>query len=171
MRIKINADEVYELEVPKEIDTLENFYALLKKLDNVTKLIKINLMTGTTYDKFKNKFQQMETNKATRKYNINPNLRKNKNPFLDTKEKVLDVLQYAYHGDKEDKNRISKIMGYSWTDICKRFHALLKRYEVKPNEIGLTNLPSERYRGLNLRIPNYIIKSHTGVFDENGTDN
>ena len=174
MKIQISDDEVYELKLPELVNNPEEFYEILKKLDNIAKIMKINLMTGTTYDKFKNKFQQMETNKATRKYTINPNFtRKNRNPLLDTKEKVLDILQYAYHGNRDDKNRISKLMGFSWNDISKRFHNLFRRYEIKPSEIGLTQLPSQMFRYVDLKIPNYIIQSHTGIYDEteNGKEN
>ena len=177
MKITISDDEIYELKLPELVNNPEEFYQILKKLDNIAKIMKINLAMGTTFNKFKNEYQERETNIGIKKkkyYFNNPNSpRSNQNPYFDTKEKVLDVLQYAYHGNKDDKKRISKIMGFNWNDISKRFHNLFKRYDIKPNEIGLTNLPSQMFRYTNLRIPNYIIQSHTGIFDEteNGKEN
>ena len=176
MKIQISDDEIYELKMPELINNPEEFYQILKKLDNIAKIMKINLAMGTTYNKFKNEYQERETSIGIKKkkyYFNNPNSpRSNQNPYFDTKEKVLDILQYYYFGDKEDKNRISKLMGYEWGEINKRFHNLIERYSIQANEIGLTHLPTQQFRYSDVRIPNYIIKSYTGIVDEteNGTN-
>ena len=159
MRIQISDDEVYELKLPEKINNHKEFYKILKKFDNIAKIIKINLAMNTTFNKFKSDFQTTETSIATKRTY-------GKNLFFNTREKALDILQYGYHGDKEDKDRISKLMGFSWAEINKRFHNLTKRYSIQPNEIGLTQKPSQYLQYSDVRIPNYNFKVNTGVFDE-----
>jgi len=159
MKIQLKDDEIYEIKIPAEI-TSQDFLILLEKLEKIVKLIKLS-------GNFKNptyKDNPTKTRRSSIKYNC-------PNPF-DTREKVLDFLQYGYHGTKEDKERIIKYIGRSWEELQKRFHSLINRYNIQPNEIGLTKwrVKEEGIRSDN-KIPNWIIRSYTGVFDENGSDN
>jgi len=171
MKININKDEVYELNFPDEI-TPDEFLEIYERFGNIAKLIKLSNQEKVI-DTFKNQFNQRVRKPYILKNPLNPDKitqRCNTNPFLDTKEKILDLLQYAYHGSKEDKERICKLMGYSWSDINKRFHNLFKRFNFLPSEVGLTQIPNKFNKHLNLKIPDYIIQSHTGIFDENGKE-
>lgn len=159
MKIQLKDDETYEIKLPEEL-TSQDFLILLEKLEKIVKLIKLSGdFKNSTY-----KDNPTRTRVSSIAYNC-------PNPF-DTREKVLDFLQYGYHGTKEDKDRIVKYIGRSWKELQKRFHDLINRYSIQPNEIGLTKwkVKGENMRSDN-RIPNWSIKSYTGVFDENGTNN
>jgi hypothetical protein len=54
------------------------------------------------------------------------------------KNEVLKVLKIHYHGNKEDKLRYANNIGVTWQYLTKNFHLLLKRFNVKPYEVGLT---------------------------------
>jgi len=183
MKIKINDGEFYELNFPNEVSPVE-FLEIYEKFGKIFKLIRLSNQDNKFLD-FKNEINSKT--KVRNKYNLNPNhqrkeytfknpigtyRRSNHNPFFETRERVLDLLQYAYHGSEEDKNRISRLMGKEWNGISKCFHNLIKiRYnDIKPDEIGLTQIPSQINRTQNIKIPNYVIKSHTGIFDENGNN-
>ena len=170
MKIQISDDEVYELKLPEKVNNPEEFYTISKKLDNIAKIIKINMMTGTTFNKFKSEFQKRETKIEKGKYKTI--FKRKLNPFFDTREKVLDIMQYFYHGTKADRERIVKIMGKTEQQIIKLFYGQKIRYDIQPQEIGFISFGTIVNKA-GLKIPNYIIKSHTGVFDEkeNGTNN
>jgi len=166
MKIIINPNETYDIKLPEVIDA-EKFIEILNQFDNIAKIIKINSITGTNIKNFKTDFQKRENGIAKSKYDF-PKKRINTISFFDNREKVLDILQYHYYGTKTDKERIAKIIDMKWVEISKRFHSLIFRYDIQPNEIGLINLGNKNNQGRENRIPNYIIKSYTGIFDENG---
>lgn len=151
MKIRLKENEIYEIKIPEEIDT-ENLFILLDRLKVITKLSELSDIRKDIKTE-KRKYTQNPT-KTTRLYN--------------TKEKTLDLLQYAHHGTKEDKERICKLLNMSWKEIQKRFYNLIKRYNIQPNEVGLTRWKTKYDKHSDNRIPNWTIKSHTGVFDENG---
>ena len=166
MKIKISDDEVYEIKIPNEMEAQE-FLGLLDKLSKIVKLITLSKLGNL--DKFKKTFnQRTEDTIQRKKYQKTTGL----NPFYDTKEKALDLLQYSYHGTKEDRQWISRLMGMEWKDIQKRLSNIRGRYEIQPNEVGLKKFPS-MYDRTDYKIQDWIIKSYTGIFDEseNGNNN
>jgi len=171
LKIKINENENYSFEISNELN-LQEFMELYNKFEKVMRLIKISNQDNNLIDfqkQFNNRTNIVNSTKRSYHYNYkdNPNQRRsNENPFINTREKTLDLLQYAYHGNKEDKQRISKLMNRSWNEIQKIFGKLLERYSITPDEIGLTQIPNNINRQIDKRIPNYIIKSYTGIFDE-----
>jgi len=143
MKIIINENEVYEIKIPEQIEAIELF-KIQDKFNNLAKLISIDIKNPNPPKTYK--------------------IRKNRINWCDTKEKTLDVMQYYYHGTREDRERLSKIIGLNISNICKRFHALKKRFNIQPQEVGLVRFGTNKY-GL-IKIKDYIIKSHTGIFDE-----
>lgn len=89
--------------------------------------------------------------------------------MLNSREKILDLLQYGYHGTPQDKMRISKLFDKSWSEIAKRFQVFRKKYNIKPKEIGFITYNTKQGKGE--KIPNYVIKSHSGIYDDNATTN
>jgi hypothetical protein len=164
MKIKISENETYEIELPnsKEIN-INEFYEIVKKFDNIIKIIQINIQSGTNFETFQTNFNQR------RKNTIQIG---RKNNFYDTREKVLDIMQYFYCGTQEDRERISKLMGVNPAYIIKSFFNLRKRYNIKPQEVGLIQF-GIKGKISPIKIKGYIIKSYSGFFDEveNGNTN
>ena len=128
------------------------------------------------------KFIQISSCDINKKFdrNENPLKRKsynNRRKYLDTKEKIMDILQYYYHGSKIDRDRIAKICGYeSFENISKRLSSKRKLFNIQPSEIGFIQMPTKIDKR-SVKIKNWVIKSHSGIFDEkdeveeDGTDN
>lgn len=199
MKIQISKDESYEIKIPNEINA-NDFMKLMTSFDNVIKLIRFNLVKqGIKEDEnfridengnrvsrvhYKDKINKIDKNlnldgTPRKSYTKSPkfleslkNKRKtNLRDWCNTKEKVLDLMQYAYHGTKEDRKRIVKITGETnWDVITKSFFGLKNRYDIQPQEVGLTSFGNKGLKAFNFKIPNYIIKSYTGIFDENGNE-
>ena len=163
MKIQLSEDEVYEIKIPEVVGT-EDFLKFLERFNNLSKMIKASYQ-NKEFNEFKNKFQQRET----RKYKTSRD-KTSKNSYLNSKEKMIDLMQYCYHGTKEDKNRVTKLLGFKdYGDLNKRFYAWKNRYNIQPNELGFIQFGSkENPHGI--KIKNYIIKSYTGMFDENGEE-
>lgn len=158
MKIEINKDESYNINLPSELNA-NDFLRLLEQFEKIGRLIKMNeIKTNIGFPSGKPNI-------------IKPKIysRIYRNPFFDTREKVLDILQYHFHGTIEDKKRISKIIKDNWDSISKKFHHQIERYSIKPKEVGLTRFRKKGEYSLE-KIPNYIIKSYTGIFDENGNN-
>jgi len=164
MKIYLKNDETYEIKIPEEIQA-EDFLELLDKLNRIFKIIKLSDLGNFT------KFQTQFNNRVNtpKKYIRNKTFSGKNNPWFDTREKTLDLFQYAYHGTQEDKNRICKLMQRSWNKIQKSFNGLKKRYNLQAHEVGLTRWRIlNESKNSNIQIPNWTIRSHTGIFDENG---
>jgi hypothetical protein len=152
MKIRIKEDEVYEIKIPEEINA-SDILILLDRLKVIAKLSELSEI-------------RVRTKTETRSY-----VKKGDSPsrFWNTREKALDLLQYAYHGTEEDKERISKLIRRDWKKTQKQFHLIKKRYNIQPDEVGLTKWKTQYdSKNLDVRIPNWTIKSYTGIFDENG---
>lgn len=154
MKIQLDENEVYEIKIPDEIDTNE-FLILVEKFNNLGKLV-----TQFGLTKQENKNSPINLNKQN----------SGKNPFFNTRKKVLDIFQYWYLGTEQDKKRITEIIGINKDDLTKRFNGLRLRYNIKPQEVGLIRFRDNKG---NPKIPikDYVIKSYTGLFDENGKEN
>jgi hypothetical protein len=162
MKIIINELETYEIKIPNEVNA-KDFMKLLTSFDNVVKLIKFNIIR----EEFrKNPDYKNEVIKTKRTYTkLNTRL------WCDTREKTLDLMQYAYHGTKEDRIRIEEITGVTWNGIVKGFNGFKRRYNIQPQEIGLNfwrGIGEHHANLIGWKIPNWTIKSYTGYFDENG---
>lgn len=168
MKIKINDNEVYEIKLGdytehnKEVSAQE-FLELLNRFENVVKLIKLNSKEQTLDEikpmklpKFAKPKMITTTNKEGRIIRRN-NLRE----WCNTREKAIDVIQYGYHGTKEDKRRIANKIGKKWFDISRQFFSIIQRYNIKPQEVGVDKFGMDKKL-----IPNYTIKSYTGEYDE-----
>jgi hypothetical protein len=158
VKIIISKDEIYEIKIPSELNAIQ-LQEILGKFDNIAKIIKINTITGTNFKTFKTKFNQRAKHKIYKK-------KANANPNYDSKDKVLDLLQYFYHGTKEDRARILKITGEDKINFGKRIWTLCHKYDVQAGEIGLINFANLKAGIKSKKIPNYVIRSHTGLFDE-----
>ena len=156
MKIVVEENQFHYIKIPDEINSKE-LISLIERLILISKVIKPTQQTK----------QPTGIKKEKRKYR-----KFHRRTEYDTREKALDILQYGYHGSKEDKQRISKIIGRSWNDILKNFHSLRIRYNIQANEIGLKRWRNHyESRMVDLKVPNWTIKSYTGIFDKNGNKN
>jgi hypothetical protein len=163
MKIIINELETYEIKIPNEVNA-KDFMKLLTSFDNVVKLIKFNII--------REEFSKNPNYKEDKRHYIKrPGIKSNTRIWCDTKEKTLDLFQYAYHGTKEDRLRIVEITNTPWNEIVKGFYGLKVRWNIQPQEVGLNFWRGKGEHHSNLidwKIPNWTIKSYTGYFDENG---
>lgn len=166
MKIRINENENYIIDIPEEING-NDFLDLIEKLLKLSKFIQISSFN------INNKKVVLKNSIKREPHNIN------RRKFFDTKEKLMDILQYYYHGTKEDTNRIARICGYSnFEFISKRLSNKRKNFNIQPSEIGFIKMPTTTDRR-GVKINGWIIKSYTGMFDEkdeetieeDGTDN
>jgi hypothetical protein len=162
MKIYINDDETYEMKIPEKA-TAEEFLDIVNRLNNATKIIKLSMASvvkPTLPVTIKTPMMNFPQNKLI---NQIPNKVKvgkgHKLEYYNTREKALDIMQYFYHGTKEDRIRIANITGKSIDDILKNFTYMKKKYNIQPRDIGFI------VRGT--KDKSYIIKSYTGIFDEN----
>jgi ribosomal protein L3 len=163
MKVFINENETYQIDVPNEI-LAKDFVELLSKFDNIMKIIKLNVAKNEV--EVETDRHNLPNRLAYMKRRCSAGEKSNSRTWVNTREKALDLLQYAYHGTKEDRQRISKLVNVPWLTISKGFHGLMQRYNIQADEIGLMILGSQFARAT--LMPSYIIKSHTGYFDENG---
>ena len=168
MKIIINESETYEIKIPNEVNA-KDFMKLLTSFDNVVKLIKFNIIREEFRKNPNYKNEVIGTARIYTKHKLKSNTR----VWCDTREKTLDLMQYAYHGTKEDRLRVVEITGIPWNEIVKGFNGLKRRYNMQPQEIGLNFWRGKGEHHANLigwKIPNWTIKSYTGYFDENGKE-
>lgn len=71
------------------------------------------------------------------------------------RDEVIRVLRMHYTGTKAEKQAYANSKGAEWNIITKSFSNLRKRYNVQPAEIGLTDFPNLKTKGLP-SIPNFI---------------
>jgi len=167
MKITINENENYEINIPNEIEGKE-FLNLTEKLIRLSKLILIN---SNNLSENKNTPQNKYENPLKRKiYN-------SRRKYFGDRNCVLDILQYYYHGSFKDKIRIMKLCNFeSQMKFGKRMSSLKTRHNIKPSEIGFVSFRTPLNRN-GIIEEDWVIKSYTGIFDEkkkkkkNGTDN
>jgi hypothetical protein len=153
MKIILNKDESYEIEIPKVVD-IGGFHKILNKFEGIIKIVKINELAGTNFKDFKKDFNKRSYNKA--KGNI----------YLNTKAKCIDIMQYYYHGTEADRIRISKIVGRDTETIIKDFSRFRKKFGITPQEVGLISFKNFKKGTPLIKMLDYTIKSYTGIFDE-----
>ena len=165
MKVILSETESYEIEIPKVANAKE-FQSLLSKLDGVAKILQMNLRLNTNFNEFRNEFN-------TRTAVIRNSKRRGKVTHYTDRKNVLDIMQYFYQGTKEDRVRISTIIGKTPEEIQKRFWSLIRKWNIQPNEVGLVNFQNQKFGIRTTHIPNYTIKSHTGLYDavEDNEDN
>jgi len=167
MTIEINNNETYEIKIPERASAKEFLY-IVDRLNNAAKIIKLGYQTESTTNLKpmieKPKFTFFDSNKENTetkktKKNVHKVGKGHTLEFYNTREKALDIMQYFYHGTKEDRVRIANITGKSVDDILKNFTYMKKKYNIQPRDIGFIVWGT--------KDKSYIIKSHTGIFDEN----
>ena len=78
----------------------------------------------------------------------------------------MDILQYYYHGSQRDRDRITNICKFENMNVMsKGFSKMRERFNIQPKEIGFIEFPTKEDRK-GIKINDWIIKSHTGIFDE-----
>jgi hypothetical protein len=153
MKIILNKNESYEIEIPKVVD-IEGFHKILNKFEGIIKIVKINEITSTNFETFKKDFNKRSFGKARG------------NIYLNTKAKCIDVMQYFYHGTMEDRIRISKMIERSPKLIMKDFNRVKRKFEITPQEVGLISFKNFKKGTPLIKMLDYTIKSYTGIFDE-----
>jgi len=134
MKIKINENESYELILPTSIN-IKELGVVINKLQKIFKIASKDEVFGFNEDGEINIEQ-------TEKKHYKVRLPMNKEIF-NSREKALMILQTHYYGTKEEKGEILKALDKTnWNDLSKGFHMVKKRYNIKPQEVGLTRYPA-----------------------------
>jgi len=159
MKIIINKNENYEVEVPNEIQGKE-FLDLIEKLMKLSKFIQIS--SFDIRDNSTNKNIQLNKISTRKPHSSYPQRKK----YFNDKNCALDILQYFYQGSRRDKFRVMKLCEFDkMSEFGKRMFSLKIRHNIQPQEIGFISYSTLLDKN-GIREENYIIKSYTGIFDE-----
>lgn len=158
MKIKINEQESYEIKFQDEMSLQE----LEEFSHRINQILKMNQMSVMGY--VKKLGQPRHYNKSGKYTNEAKGLSRkvgNKREWCNTKEKALELLKLQYFGEKEDKEKKAKEVGYSsWVEINKALHGLKKRYKIQPKEVGLKAFPPKTAGQLMRKmIPSLMLKN------------
>jgi hypothetical protein len=156
LKIRISDGELYELEVNEPINVNELPY-ILSKLNKLNKF-------GQEYSNNEYDFSDIPI----------PNILKSKKKYVlskprklsewkDTREKSISLMELAFYGTKEERNLLTKKYKTTWDNMSKSFHDFKRRYNIKPEEIGLKRfikLGESRSKQFieTLKIPGYQYK-------------
>ena len=130
MRIKINDEESYEIAINDEYSFPE-FIQLLGKLVKVSKIIsteteetpkKVNSLPSSVQ-----KTRSKQRGKARIKWN---------------RELAIKALKIHYHSTKSEKEAFASSLNVpNWNYLLKATSALRRRFDISPQEIGLSFFP------------------------------
>lgn len=159
MKIIINKDETYVIDIPSEINAAE-FIKLFDRFYKLTKLISFNAIIHKKSQSVMGGINSsLNPDSSLTLAPVSIKRERHKRTWCNSREKALDLMQYVRHGTKEDKERIVNITKTKWKDLSKSFKGIRDRYNIKPEEIGI--------KEDNTPMNDYVIKSYTGIFDEN----
>lgn len=158
MKIQINSHEFYQIDTEQTIDA-NDFFMLLERLNQIGKIVS----KGTRIsDELEIKDKPLKEKKEK--------LREPKSHFIWDRNRVMDLFQYVYHGDVEDRERISEIIGQPFKNIQATLHNLRIRHALESKEVGLKKWLGRNEgripkKVMENRIPGFKIISRSGVFD------
>ena len=84
------------------------------------------------------------------------------------RDHIISALKVHYLGSKEEKEAYGAKEGMNWIELSKGFSALIKRFKIKPSEIGIPRFGKDASRKYN---PNYANLGNTGYHKTKGEDN
>jgi hypothetical protein len=73
--------------------------------------------------------------------------RKMRHKWLN-REHALEAIRIHYTGTAQEKEAFAKKEGMDWLELSKGFSMLMKRFKMKPSEIGLTRFTRDRSESL-----------------------
>lgn len=152
MKVKINQFETYEINYEKETLSINDFLILVERLDNIKRL----LVRQNT------ELINSNTNSTPIVKNPRHYKKSNTREWCSTRENAIYVLSVFYSTDWELRKKICKKIGDVPGEIQKSFYGLKKRYDIHPNEVGLTRWKKKGESKTieeEVRIPNFKIKS------------
>jgi hypothetical protein len=87
------------------------------------------------------------------------------------RDNVIEMIKIHYTGTKEDRDRLAKKHNDSYLNLSKSFSGLIKRFNIKPGEIGLKKFKKEFKNENKEEIKNFINKMSEKVYDMRIKDN
>lgn len=124
MKIQINENESYEINLP-DIITIKEFLYIVNKVSSIAQ----------------NNQELSSSKEAKRRYVKSGKYCGAKYPWTQNRDKAVELVKLHYFGEKEKKEQIARSNNISWYDIVKSLHNLKKRFDIKPQEIGLREFP------------------------------
>ena len=138
MKIKINENETYEINISEEILNAKQFQELLFRLNAINKILGRDILMSSI------------TEKPTPKIKTYTNQRKpsKSRPWAKDREFVVDLIKLHYLGSKEMKEKKTREMNMTcWDEIVKAIHNLVMRHNITPAEIGIPFFPVRYVEG------------------------
>lgn len=166
MKIKISNNEVYEIKLGNQL-SIQEFTDMLYKLNSLVRTFSKNIINPIDMVKVvKIKKGITKTGKIRKTYTYKNSdakikqTRKVSNPRLwcATREQAITTLKIHYYGTQEQKERLAQSSRTSWNEIVKGFWGVRRRYNIRPQEVGLQHWikkgkrTREPYRGYLPRI-------------------
>ena len=150
MKIKINQSETYDIEIPEEV-TMEQFMGLQQRFNHISKVL------------CKDTFGVLSTGKipevrGTRgPYKVRNAMHPlSERPWCESRDELIKVLKILYHSNKQAKYEYAESINRPWNDISKALPNYRKKWNIKPEEVGLIRFPykgeGQGWRNKNLKI-------------------
>lgn len=70
------------------------------------------------------------------------------------RNEVLNAVKIHYFGTDEEKNQFAEMKNTTWMNVMKAINNLRRRFNVKPQEVGLEEFPNKRGKKSIKSIPN-----------------
>jgi hypothetical protein len=192
LKIKINENESYELNLPEEIEG-ESFLGIVERMNKVAKIIlkEVDLTVPETLPQqqvvqVKKKTGRPEGWKKGVDFGVKSNgtktykdgtpkiagvnrdgktnawrsgeaktiRRRGSLPHTATREGAVACLNLHYHGTKEQKETYARSIGKTWIDISKSLFIVIRKYNIKPSEVGMIRFPYRNETAKRLKVEN-----------------
>ena len=147
MKIKINPNEFYEISFPDEVNTGDELFGMIERLKTVLTFFRKNNNDNISQIiKHKRKTSNNEIY-----YNFNRNI-------ISDKNRAIELLQFYYHGSKDDKMLLAKKLQVNWVSIQARMSNLRLKFGISCKEVGLIRFPtlSESKQHTNLTDKKFV---------------
>ena len=133
MKIKLNANETYEINFP-EVVTSQEFLGIKMRLDVVEKLINKDVFVNSSVESSKKNHYKLKKDRTSMLGN----------PIKDNKEAVIEFFKLLYYGSDEEKEKFKEKYGASWRDIyeSKNYGWMREKWKLAAQDIGLDKFPA-----------------------------
>jgi hypothetical protein len=136
MKIRLNENEIYEINLPEEID-IDELSMVSLRFTNLSKILsKLNLglseeETFVDIKRHNNKYRNSQQWKT----------------LTNNREILKEILTIYYSGNKLELENKFKELGFTMDRSVmssKRIKELIKYHRIKPEEVGLIKFPSRK---------------------------
>ena len=132
MKIKINDFEAYDINLPDEVSG-QQFFEVVGRLNQIMRLIGKDPLLSIA----KAVPQSLNQDGTVRKK------KKGFRPWTKNREEAIYLLRLHYVcRDKDVKNAYAREQGMIWNDITKTISNVKQRWDIKPEEVGISHYPS-----------------------------